>query len=97
MVERSESLNSVARAVDVLNLFDRAQGTLGVTEIALELGLAKAVVHRILQAYKAKGYVEVNPATRRYSLGPNAVTLGLAHLNVDELVGIVSLCAPRVR
>lgn len=79
--ERSETVNGVERAVEVLNLFSRATGTLGVTEISQELGYAKAVVHRILQAFKAKGYVDVDEQTRRYSLGPNAVFLGLAYLD----------------
>ncbi len=79
--ERSETLNSVARAVEVLNLFGREPGTLGVTEIAMELGLAKAVVHRILQAFRAKGYVELDAATHRYRLGPGAVVLGLSYLD----------------
>lgn len=81
MVERSETLNSVARAVDVLNLFGRTDGTLGVTEIATELGLSKAVVHRILQVFRARGYVERDAGTHRYALGPSAVTLGLAYLD----------------
>lgn len=79
--DRSETVNGVERAVEVLNLFSRAPGTLGVTEISHELGYAKAVVHRILQAFKAKGYVEVDEQTRRYSLGPNAVFLGLSYLD----------------
>ncbi len=79
--DRSETVNGVERAVEVLNLFSRADGTLGVTEISLELGYAKAVVHRILQAFRAKGYVEVDEQTRRYSLGPNAVFLGLSYLD----------------
>lgn len=79
--DRSETVNGVERAVEVLNLFSRAPGTLGVTEISQELGYAKAVVHRILQAFKAKGYVEIDEQTRRYSLGPNAVFLGLSYLD----------------
>ncbi len=79
--DRSETINGVERAVEVLNLFSRAPGTLGVTEISMELGFAKAVVHRILQAFRAKGYVELDEQTRRYSLGPNAVFLGLSYLD----------------
>lgn len=81
MPERSETVSGVERAVDVLNLFSRSTESLGVTEISQELGYAKAVVHRILQAFKAKGYVEVDEKTRRYSLGPNAVFLGLRYLD----------------
>jgi IclR family transcriptional regulator, acetate operon repressor len=79
--EQGETVNGVERAVEVLNLFSRSPGSLGVTEISQELGYAKAVVHRILQAFKAKGYVEADEVTRRYSLGPSAVFLGLAYLD----------------
>lgn len=81
MPDRSESVSGVERAVDVLNLFSRSTESLGVTEISQELGYAKAVVHRILQAFRSRGYVEVDEKTRRYSLGPNAVFLGLRYLD----------------
>ncbi len=45
----SESSSAVERALDVLRCFGRSgQATLGVTEIAEEVGLSKAVVHRTL-------------------------------------------------
>ena len=95
------TVNGIERALDVLLLFSRShEPSLGVTEIGRRLGLSKAVVHRILQAYKAKGYVEVDPTTRRYSLGPNAAFLGLAYLrrlDVGALIAVIGLCAPSVR
>lgn len=53
---------------------------LGVTQIATELGFSKAVVHRILTALRNKGLVEFDPASRRYSLGPLIMSLGLTYL-----------------
>ncbi len=78
---RSQTIATVERAADVLNAFTRADGeTLGVTELADTLGLSKAVVHRILSSLRMKGFVEVHEGTRRYSLGPAALALGLTYL-----------------
>ncbi|MGI9667232.1 MAG: IclR family transcriptional regulator [Acidimicrobiia bacterium] len=78
----TQTITAVERAANVLLLFaetDRAD--LGVTEISNELGLSKAVVHRILNSLKANDLVESNEGTHRYSLGPAAVALGLTYLN----------------
>lgn len=67
--------------MDVLLLFARAgQPTLGVTEIAGELGMPKAAIHRILSSLRSRGLVEFDDATRRYLLGPATMTLGLRYL-----------------
>jgi DNA-binding IclR family transcriptional regulator len=52
-----------------------------VTEIAQQLGLSKASVHRILSSLRKKGIVEIEPVTRRYLLGPVIVSLGLTYLS----------------
>jgi DNA-binding IclR family transcriptional regulator len=76
-----QTVATIERALDVLNLFGEADGhTLGVTEIANELDLSKAVVHRILSSFRAKGFVEADDETRRYRLGPRVLYLGLAYM-----------------
>lgn len=84
-----QTITTVERAADVLACFaDSTNRTLGVTEIARQLDLSKAVVHRILASLRKKGFVEFEPETRRYSLGPAALTLGLSYLrqvDVPEL------------
>lgn len=75
------TISSIERAVDVLNAFTEADGpTLGVTELARDLDLSKAVVHRILTSLRGKGLVTVDEDTRRYSLGPATLALGLTYL-----------------
>lgn len=77
-----QTIVAIERATDVLVLFaESAEPTLGVTEIAQALGLSKAVVYRILSSFRAKGFVELDEATRRYSLGPRVLHLGLAYMN----------------
>ncbi|MWK38342.1 helix-turn-helix domain-containing protein [Actinomadura sp. J1-007] len=67
--------------MDVLLLFGRSgRPDLGVTEIAGELDLTKAAVHRILTALRSRDLVIADPATRRYSLGHAAIALGRAYM-----------------
>lgn len=75
-------ITTIERAADVLTLFARAeQPDLGVTEIARELELSKAVVHRVLTTLTAKGFVEFVESSRRYRLGPAVLSLGVAYLD----------------
>lgn len=72
---------SVERAADVLLLFGRAASrTLGITEIAGELAMSKAGVHRVLASLRGRGLIEFDERTRRYLLGPAVMTLGLRYL-----------------
>lgn len=78
---KSQTIATIVRATDVLHAFTVAEGdTLGVTELAEMLGLSKAVVHRILSSLRVKEFVEIDAETRRYSLGPSALALGLTYL-----------------
>lgn len=87
-----QTIAGVERALDVLTLFARPGVTsLGVTEVAEELELSKAVVHRILTTLVARDYVESDEATRRYVLGGAALTLGLSvldRIDVQELARV---------
>src|SRR5262249_1445924 len=47
---------SAARVADVLTLFIAGPAALGVSEISRELGLSKAVVHRILQSLASRAF-----------------------------------------
>lgn len=84
-----QTITAVERTAEVLTAFARADSqTLGVTEIAHDLGISKAVVHRILNSLRAKGFIEIEPESRRYLLGPTALAVGLAflrHVDVREL------------
>lgn len=79
--DRRQTIAAVDRAIDVLLLFSATKTqTLGVTEIADELRMSKAAVHRSLSTLRSRGLIELDEASRRYSLGPVAMTLGLSYL-----------------
>ncbi|MQA76891.1 MAG: helix-turn-helix domain-containing protein [Streptosporangiales bacterium] len=73
---RSSGTEAAARVADVLLLFTRGPASLGVSAIARELGLSKAVVHRILQSLASRQVVELHPDGHGYQLGRAAVALG---------------------
>jgi len=84
--QQAQTIVAIERAADVLTLFaDAEEATLGVTEIASALGLSKAVVYRILSSFRAKGFVDLDESTRRYSLGPRVLDLGLAYMDRTEI------------
>jgi DNA-binding IclR family transcriptional regulator len=77
----SQSIAAVERALDVLLLFGRSQSNnLGVTEVAAELDIPKAAVHRILTSLRTRDLIAFDRTSRRYLLGPAAVALGRAYL-----------------
>lgn len=81
----STGTEAAERVADVLLAFSRGEGTMGVSKLARELSLSKAVVHRILQSLVSRGLVSFNPAIREYSLGPSATVLGARALRQLDL------------
>ena len=75
----SRSVAAIERAADVLFLFARSPSSLGVTEISKELGVSKAVVHRILTSLRERDLLTTDPETRRYALGPAVLELATAY------------------
>ncbi len=84
--KESQAGSAVKRATTILQLFiDTHEASLGVTEIANELGLSKAVVHRALTSLREPGLINVDPDSRRYMLGPTALALGVAYLSRQDI------------
>lgn len=80
---------TIERATEVLFLFtEDGRTSLGVTEIANDLGISKAVVHRILTSLRDRDLVVSDPTTRKYSLGPAVLALAASyrsHLDVRPM------------
>jgi IclR family transcriptional regulator, acetate operon repressor len=67
---------AAARVADVLLLFLDGGQSRGVTGIAKELGISKAVVHRILTSLVSRDLITLDSHTRQYRLGAAAAALG---------------------
>jgi IclR family acetate operon transcriptional repressor len=72
----SAGTEGAGRVADVLLVFLQGPRSLGVSAIARELDLSKAVVHRILRTLVQRGLLMPDPGTREYRLGPSAAALG---------------------
>jgi DNA-binding IclR family transcriptional regulator len=78
------SVQSIERAAAILQVVAGAGGTLGVTDIADAVGLAKTTTHSLLRTLLLVGFVEQDRATGHYALGARLLRLG-SHLDVNEL------------
>lgn len=87
--ERTVSLGNgsqtVDRAISILELFtlERPQWTL--TEVANEMGLTVSTVHRLLKSLLAHELLLVEPAGKRYSLGPGVMRMAKMLLERDDV------------
>lgn len=82
MVKQSErqprspgTVQSIDRALDVLEVLARGEGPVGVGEIAAATGLPQGTAHRLLRSLRTRGYVRHDGA-RKYALGAAALRLG---------------------
>lgn len=75
---RGEGVQSVERALDILEFLSRSEGDLGVSEIGAATGLAAGTAHRLLGTLSARGYVHRDAKTRRYGLGLKSLTMATA-------------------
>lgn len=92
---RSQTVAAIERAADVILYFttvDRADS--GITEIARDLGMPKAAVHRVLASLRSRDLVSLDEITRRYSLGPAALWLGLTYLDRLDVCGLAAAQLP---
>jgi IclR family acetate operon transcriptional repressor len=77
-------VQSLHRALGLIETVADAGGILTIREIAVTTGLPQATVHRLLQTLVERGYMRHLP-DRRYALGSRLVPLGAA---ANRLVGM---------
>jgi DNA-binding IclR family transcriptional regulator len=96
-VNGSKTVASVERAADILLHFTHTdRSDLGITDIANDLGLSKAAVHRLLASLRTRNLVALDPTTRRYSLGTSSLMLGLSALNGLDVRRLASAELPAI-
>ena len=69
-------VQSVSRALDLLEAFPKFGPEIGLTKIASLLDMNKATAYRLLSTLEERGYVERSPENRQYRLGYRALELG---------------------
>jgi DNA-binding IclR family transcriptional regulator len=79
-----KGVQSLERALDVLEALSCEQGGLGVTELSKRIGLSKSTSHRLLATLAARGYV-AHAEGGIYHLGLKVIELASCYLNSLEL------------
>lgn len=79
-------VQSLSRAFALLECVAEAGIGLNLSQVAARMALAPSTVHRLLNAMKDMGYVEVDPATGLWSVGLQAFRVGTAYLKKRDFV-----------
>ena len=72
---RSSTVQSVERAIDVLEMLADAGGPVGLSALSASTGLPLPTIHRLVRTLAGRGYVR-QERSREYALGPRLVRLG---------------------
>ena len=76
-----EKPNSIEKALEILVAFTPYNQEMGTGEISQKLGLHKATASRILRTLADKGFLQQDPETKKFTLGPMASDIGRAYNN----------------
>lgn len=79
------SVQSVDRALDLLEALATADGEVAITALAARTSLHVSTVHRLLSTLLKRGYVRQNPDTSRYYAGAKLATLTEGRSRFGEL------------
>ena len=86
--ERSDQVQSVVRALSLLNRIADADEGAGLTELAQQVGLSPSTAHRLLTTLEQERYVQFDPDRKCWSVGVQAFVAGSAFLRSRSLVAI---------
>jgi DNA-binding IclR family transcriptional regulator len=76
----SKLVQSVARALDILDVMSKAEGSMSLADISKATNLNASTVHRLLFTLRAKNYIRQDNGNKEYSLDPQCARIGKAAL-----------------
>lgn len=86
-VERRDQVQSLVRALTLLNSLAEADDGLSLTEVAQQVGLTTSTAHRLLTTLEQERYAHFNSERRLWSVGVGAFVAGNGFLKTRNLVG----------
>jgi DNA-binding IclR family transcriptional regulator len=90
------SIQSVERAIAILNAIAERGGTMGLPELSEKLGLPKTTIHTLVKTLKTKGFVQQNPSTKKYGLGFALYELGAIQVAEQEIQRVASVAVEQL-
>ncbi|MEU5160931.1 IclR family transcriptional regulator [Streptomyces sp. NPDC020875] len=92
----TSTVQIVDHALQVLKAVAEADRPRGVRELSRDLAISKSSVQRILASLEREGLAVAEESTRKYVIGPAALTLAWKHAANSDLVGAASATASRI-
>jgi IclR family pca regulon transcriptional regulator len=89
-------VNSLARGLSVLECFLDSPGPFRLKSLAEKLQVEKATLFRYCVTLQDCGYLELDPLTKEYRLGPKVRELGTAERRQLDLLGVIRTWLPEV-
>lgn len=87
----------VDRALQIIAaMASHSEPDMGISQLARETGMSKAVVHRIVRTLVARDFFSYDEGTQRYGLGSGALVVGLAALERMNVPSIAATYLQRV-
>src|SRR6476620_10743735 len=85
---------SLARGLAILSTFHSDRPLIGVSELSRELDLSRSTAHRYVATLAKLGYLQQDPDSKRYRLGPKVLDLGFSAINSMD---VREISAPHLR
>ena len=81
---------SLERGLTILSEFAARGPVLGIADLSRAVGLNRSTTHRYVATMTKLGFLQQDPDTRKYSLGPKVADLGFAAIGSLELTGVAA-------
>lgn len=94
MTKSVSSVQSVERALNIIEILQDLPNGLGVTELSHRLEVSKSTAHRLLMSLYNKGFVQQDLQTEKYYLGLKFIELGQV---VTDNLDIRKVASPYLR
>jgi IclR family transcriptional regulator, pca regulon regulatory protein len=85
---------SLERGLAILSSFHSDRALIGVSELSRELDLSRSTAHRYVATLAKLGYLQQDPESKRYRLGPKVLDLGFSAINSMD---VREISAPYLR
>ena len=86
--EKSDTIQSVVMALQVLEALANANGDMGVTALAAALDTTKSRIHRHLRTLVSLGYISQSDQTEKYRIGARLIALGRAASGSADITSV---------
>jgi len=87
-LNNSNLVQSVERAIDILDCLTEYPKGCGIGELSKNLSLSKSTIHRIISTLKFKEYVTQDKESEKYQLGLKVLNLSSSVINSMDLIHI---------